>query len=304
MAKFRIKTRWWEVLAGILVVVTIFGVVMGIASISKKDKTQSITSSSFVIGGLNDKGQFVETDRTLVSDFFACQGLRIEPGAYATGTYRIFYYSEDKIFLGATESFSSVDGVYNSAPFTLGVYARIVLTPDPPANEDAEDEGEFRIRFWEISKYVRDFDITVYEKQDYRYLKKYNVFDKSLIEVNKMYGSSGNVFSPSSNADSNVSKPILIPDGTTAVSILWKDPGKASISCIAYLADAEGNILENYNTDLGTRPVIEVDYRGVSMRFASPISSEESLIRYIAFEFSEYSEILVFFSDDPADLKK
>lgn len=302
MARFSSKTKWTSILAGTLCVVLIFGVVAGILS-DKDESVRSIGASYFEIGGLNNLGQFVETDQSLVSEYIPSGGLKIEPGAYATGCYQIYYYTEDKLFIGCSDVFSTVDGVYEQDPYVLDVYARILLIPDKPLTDDDELDEGFRIRFWEVSKYVKEFDISVSEKQSFMYLKKNNVFDTSGIQVDKSYifaeGATG--FSPGTQENHKVSKLIEIPEGTTAISVMWKE--EADNACWIVLFDEMGYRVGYF--DLREPPSREAGYNMSSLSFKKPISEgSNSTYRYIAFEFLDYTEIRLFFLDDPEFLKK
>jgi hypothetical protein len=178
MTLFKRKIKWKNILSFFLVGVLLVGAVAGLASVFDKD-TKTISSMAFGVGGINEQGNYVDSKTSIYTkDMFACQGLTIEPDFEATGTYKVFYYGEDKNFIGATDVMNSEDGVYNKAStFLIAKYARIVITPDVPTNDEGDEEEDFKIRFYEVTGYASDYNITVNKKQDYNFekiLKDYN----------------------------------------------------------------------------------------------------------------------------------
>ena len=167
MARFRIKSKWKSVLAGVLVVATVFGAVMGISALFKKD-TRTLGSTAFSVGALSDKGQVQKYDQAIISDYFECQGLTIEPNDNATGSYKVFYYTSNKVFVGSSDEMTPKDGVYKmGVTYPVAAYARVMITPAVSADEYGVEES-FRIRFYEVYKYAAEFKIVVSKKQHLR----------------------------------------------------------------------------------------------------------------------------------------
>ena len=168
MSKFRRKFKWKNILSFVLVGVLLVGAVAGLGSVFGKD-TKTISSSAFAVGGINAQGNYEKTDLSIYTkDMFECQGLSIEPDFQATGTYKVFYYDSNKNFIGATDELNAEDGVYNRGnAYITAQYARIMITPDVPVDEDGKEVEDFKIRFYEVTSYASDYTITVNKKQNF-----------------------------------------------------------------------------------------------------------------------------------------
>ena len=165
--KRKIKINWKNIISFVLVGALLFGVVAGLSSIFGKD-TKTISSMAFAVGSINEQGNYEKSDLSIYTkDMFACQGLSIEPDFEATGAYQVFFYDEDKNFIGATDIMEAEEGVYKkSNDFAYAKYCRIVITPDVPNDEDGNPEEDFKIRFYEVVGYADDYNITVNKKQN------------------------------------------------------------------------------------------------------------------------------------------
>ena len=152
------KTQIFYIVLAVLVFVGTFSAV---AHIANSDK--SVSPTIFSVGALDDNGQYVESDVSVYTkDAIECQGLKVTPAFDAQGTYRIFFYNEDDIFLSST---TSTLEAYNTEIPELAKYARIMITPEP--EEVSYDEDEWKIRFWETAKYAKGFKITVDRNQEF-----------------------------------------------------------------------------------------------------------------------------------------
>lgn len=171
----RISKKTKSIISGILLVAIIAGVLALAGSLLGKE-TKTISSTEFSVGGINAQGNYVESKTSIYTkDMFECQGLTIEPDFEATGTYQVFYYDENKNFMGATEDFNAADGVYTKgSAFPFAVYARIMITPAVPTDEDGNIEENFKIRFYEVVGYANDYTITVNKKQVIDIVKIFN----------------------------------------------------------------------------------------------------------------------------------
>lgn len=169
MSRFNRKINWKSILSFVLVGVLLVGAVAGLGSVFGKD-TKTISSMAFSVGGINEQGNYVDSETSIYTkDMFECQGLSIEPDFEATGSFKVFYYSENKNFIAATETLNAVDGVYSKGnTFASAKYARIMITPDVPVDEDGEEVDDFKIRFYEATSYASDYSITVSKKQDFK----------------------------------------------------------------------------------------------------------------------------------------
>ena len=172
MSKLRRKFKWKNIISFVLVGVLLVGAVAGLGSVFNKD-TKTISSTAFAVGGINEKGNYVESKTSIYTkDMFECQGLSIEPDFEATGTYKVFYYDSNKNFLGATEALNAEDGVYNKESiFAFAKYARIMITPVVPVDEDGNEKEDFKIRFYDVVGYANDYTISVKKDQKFDDLK-------------------------------------------------------------------------------------------------------------------------------------
>lgn len=174
------KTK--SIISGIVLVALIAGVLALAVSWLGKD-TKSISSTEFAVGAINAEGVYVKNDQSIYTkDLIECQGLSIEPDFEATGTYQVFYYGEDKNFIGATDPINAEDGVYNKGTtFPVAKYCRIMITPDVPTDEDGNVEEDFKIRFYEVAGYANDYNITVNKKQNFK-LIDYFVANEDVVD--------------------------------------------------------------------------------------------------------------------------
>lgn len=179
------KTK--SIISGIVLVALIAGVLALAVSWLGKD-TKSISSTEFAVGGINEQGNYVESKTSIYTkDMFECQGLTIEPDFEATGTYQVFYYSENKNFLGSTDVMNAEDGVYNKGEtFAVAQYARVMITPDVPTDEDGNVEEDFKIHFYEVVSYANDYTITVNKKQKFVSASKNDLFAIAEARIDKM----------------------------------------------------------------------------------------------------------------------
>lgn len=163
------KANWKNILSAVLVGALLIGVVVGVTSLLNKD-TKKIPSSAFGVGGIDENGNYEKSDVSIYTkDMFECQGLTIEPDFEATGTYKVFYYDANKNFLGSTDELEATEGVYTKGDdFIVAKYARIMITPGIPVDEDGNVEEDFKIRFYEVVGYANDYTITVNKKQDFK----------------------------------------------------------------------------------------------------------------------------------------
>ena len=171
-------------LAKVISVIAIFAVIIGacawIAAIAKKD-TETIGASAFSRGDLNEKGEYVKSDKAIYTeDGFLCKGLIIEPEFESQVTYDVYYYDKSGTFIEAKKGLSSV---YNE-DYPLAYKARIVIHPDIPEDVDSD---EFKIHFYEIIKYAKHINITVDKNQKYNYEGLMNLYDSSKVIADQTF---------------------------------------------------------------------------------------------------------------------
>lgn len=186
----RIKLK--NIISVVLVGVLLIGAVAGLGSIFGKD-TKTISSTAFAVGGINAQGNYEKTDLSIYTkDMFECQGLSIEPDFEATGTYKVFYYDSNKNFIGATDELNAEDGVYTKGDkFVVAQYARIMITPDVPTDDEGNEVEDFKIRFFEVNGYASDYTITVNKEQEFIYTDNLFKIDPSM-DGEYWYGLSSN----------------------------------------------------------------------------------------------------------------
>ena len=167
MTRFKRKINWKNIISAVLVGVLLIGAIAGLGVLLAKD-TKTISPTAFSVGGINEQGNYVESETSIYTkDMFECQGLSIEPDFEATGIYKVFYYDSNKKFMKATDAMSASDGAYNMGESVFGAsFARVMITPDVPLDEDGNAVEDYKIRFYEVVGIANDYKITVDKKQD------------------------------------------------------------------------------------------------------------------------------------------
>lgn len=165
MAKYRNfkrKASWKRIVS--IVLVTVLVVSLGgtlISFLAKNSKT--IPSSVFSVGGLNEEGTYSPTEHSIYTkEAFECIGLRVQPDFESQVTYDVYYYDYDERLVEVKKGLSSV---YDE-DFPLAQYCRIVIHPEIP---EGTAKADFKIKWYEVSKYANDIKITVDRKQEYLY---------------------------------------------------------------------------------------------------------------------------------------
>ena len=149
MAKIR-KTRFKDWFLAILVIVLILSVFSALSGIFSRE-TKTISPFSFSLGKINADGSESKSDTSIVSDFITCDGLKITINPENKVDYWVFYYDENKTYLGSTVQLSSD---YDFLDFENAKYARVFIVPE--LKEDQEN-----IRFWEVFAYAKILTVTV-----------------------------------------------------------------------------------------------------------------------------------------------
>ena len=144
----------------IIAIALIVGVIALVGSIFNPTKTKTVFSSTFKVGGLNEKtGEYVQTDDSLYSDWIQCKGLVIQPDFETQVEYQVFYYNYDKKFIDATEKLK-LETYEKGIDYEYAKYCRIVIYP----NRGGESLDDFKIYFWQVLGYADDITITVSNK--------------------------------------------------------------------------------------------------------------------------------------------
>ena len=166
MAKFRRKIKWKSLISAGLALLLCVGAIVGVTSISGKD-TNTVSAMSFKVGAIGENGGYVKSETSIYTkDMFECQGLTIEPDFEATGTYQVFFYGEDKAFIGATDVMdASVDTYVKGDEFPGAKYARVMITPEIPTDDDGVAVEDFKIGSFDVMGYASDYTISVAKDQ-------------------------------------------------------------------------------------------------------------------------------------------
>lgn len=249
MSIFKRKFKWKNILSFVLVGVLLIGSVAGLGAIFNKD-TKTISSTAFAVGCINEQGNYAESKTSIYTkDMFECQGLSIEPDFEATGTYKVFYYDENKNFIGATEDLYAEDGVYNKGnSFPFAKYARIMITPDVPTADDGKEVKDFKIRFYEVYGYANEYNITVDKKQEYKLDDLTNYAETLSVQKDKIYN---NDSGKSAIADKEGFSSITLSidsNGIETLAILFENvPNESNYLVI----DKVANVLSSGTFDTG-----------------------------------------------------
>ena len=168
MARYRKRIKWKSLLTAGLAVLLLVGALVGITSVTNREDA-TISALSFKVGAIGENGNYVKSDTSIYTkDMFECQGLTIEPDFEATGTYQVFYYGEDKAFLAATEVMNASEGAYvKGDEYPEAKYARIVITPEVPTDDNGEAVEDFKISSLDVMGYASDYTITVAKDQTF-----------------------------------------------------------------------------------------------------------------------------------------
>ena len=162
MARNRRKISLKKILCLILVGVVAVTVIGGVAAFAKKD-TKTLSSTIFSRGGLDENGDYVNTNKSIFTEeMFECLGLVVTPDIKFNGTYQIFYYNYDGVYLSKSPVYEKTTRL--NIP-ELAKYARIVLTID-----DDDD-----IDWFEKYKYANLVEIKVQKEQNFVLYDYFNI---------------------------------------------------------------------------------------------------------------------------------
>ena len=180
MIKFLKRIPWKDVLVTVLVVALGVGAIVGVgAAITNKQKT--VSPLVFERGALDENGLHVESKTFIYTkDLIECHGLEIIPDFEASGTYQVFYYDTNKIFLGATSVMDahSTATYKKGADFPYAAYARIVITPEVPVDDDGYVDEDYKVKFYEVTSIASKYTIKVNKEQ--KAVKVENLFENAL----------------------------------------------------------------------------------------------------------------------------
>ena len=153
------RNMFKKILCGVLVAASLIGACAGVAALVGKD-TKKISSYAFSRGAIDSNGNYVESKTSIYTEeMFECQGLTITPDFEANGTYQVFYYDQDRSLVGST-ALQKSEYVKKDSDIITAKYARVVITP-------SSDDKDFKIRFYEVRGYAKNYTITVNKDQTF-----------------------------------------------------------------------------------------------------------------------------------------
>lgn len=153
MKKRKLKKIFTIAISVLLVV----GLITACVFIFKPKESKRIYPT-YHIGSLDENGFYKESDDSIYSDLFECQGLTVKPDFTSDVEYSIYFYYLDETFAEVKEdltaSFTSpVDESYR--------YARILINP----NKKGKGSDDYKIYFWNVLGISNDLEISVKSKQ-------------------------------------------------------------------------------------------------------------------------------------------
>ena len=244
--KTKRKISWKKLLSAVAVIAIILGSIAGIRACTK-DETKTISASAFSRGGLDENGEYVETDKSIYTkEAFACIGLRVQPDFEASASYDVYYYDYDERLLDVR---LGLTGVYDE-DYPLAKYARIVIHPEIPADVDQED---FKIAFYEVHSLAKDFKITVNKSQKYLYSNSVNLFNEENIEMGKTFDVHGNdvYVTYVENEHLKTSGEIAVTGEYEYYDVYIRRPSQSDIFAVSVIAaDEDDKVLVRQSYDL------------------------------------------------------
>ena len=146
--------KFKKIMLWVLIAALVIAVVVAFVKISKVEKTKDVGTLSYTIGSLNaDDGKEIKDEHSFRTKHLSADKFnKIDIKDKADVTYQIFYYNEDKEFIGKSEDLSADT---TELPATQTV------------NETTENVKYFRVvvKVTDTSKKVTVFNISKYAKQ-------------------------------------------------------------------------------------------------------------------------------------------
>ncbi len=144
------RTKTNRIFTIVLVVLLGIGVITAGVFIFKPKESKRI-HPSFQVGSIDNNGKYVDSDDSIYSDKFECQGLKIEPNFSTNVKFNVYYYRFDDSFIKADTNETDKYEAPNDETYR---YARIVITPN-------KTDKNSKIRFWNVSGIANDIKIFV-----------------------------------------------------------------------------------------------------------------------------------------------
>ena len=165
----------------VFAVLLIGGIIFACVKFFDRD-TKTISMFEFEVGAIDENGDYKQDKQSICTkEMFSCAGLNVEPSFEYSGTYRIFFYNMDRDFICSTESLTNV---YTEEIPAAARYARVMITPDAPLDEDA---SSFSINYFEKFGYAREVTISVSKNQTFK-----NLLDTAVVKEGKIFNLTNN----------------------------------------------------------------------------------------------------------------
>lgn len=153
--RYKKRFNWKGLISIVLIIAALVAVGAGLSVLSNRDMKK--IHPVFTRGSLDENGSHVEGKSSIVTvDLFECQGLSIVTDFKFKGTYQIFFYNVDQVFVEASDSIS--EGGPSDIP-EYAKYARIVISPVLEKNEE--------IKWYQVAKYANQLTIKVLKDQSF-----------------------------------------------------------------------------------------------------------------------------------------
>ena len=245
MKKFR--KNWKKILSLTLVCLLSFGV-LGVIAGSAIKTTETISSSAFSRGDLDNEGKYIASEQSIYTkEAFGCKGLRVEPDFEAKLTYDVYYYDATGKLVEAKKGLTEL---YDE-DYPLAMTCRIVIHPEIPADVKS---SEYKIGFFEVYDIAGDLKITVDKNQEYLYSNSVNEYDAAKVQTNYSFSSSeeGATMVLASSEGLQVSNEITISSEYNKYDIYVKCTDKSNLKVVAVALDAEDTVLCNASISLAS----------------------------------------------------
>ena len=140
------------------------------------DKDLKTIHPTFHVGGLDENGEYVDTDQSLYSEPFECKGLEIKLDFDNDIKYNLYFYESDGDFvtnlLDQEDDFSFSEADLRVNEISKITHARILISPqwtNVEIPDDKTEEDVKVVKWTNISSFVKQLEIKVSKNQDVVY---------------------------------------------------------------------------------------------------------------------------------------
>ena len=144
--------------------------------VNNYDEDLKTIHPTFHVGGLDTKGEYIDTDQSLYSEPFECKGLEISLDFDNDINYEVYFYESDGDYVlksGILDDDSTLNDLLSQIEyFSLVSHARVVIIPQWTNLEIPDDKTEEDVKVvkWtNILSFVKQLEIKVSKNQDVVY---------------------------------------------------------------------------------------------------------------------------------------